>query len=335
MSAIMCQQKTALVIVLGDAGRSPRMQYHTTSLLDAGYSTTLLGYTGSDLIPSLTATNPNFTSQRFNPSLPFTNAAFLRRHKLLLPFYYLARLLTLISMSIYHGSHTTHSIILLQNPPSLPTILIAYILSIIASPHWFSRSTVIIDWHNIGYTMVPDHGPVHTAIRTALRWYEILASRLAAHHNLTVTYKMKEWLGAEFGLQGNVTALHDKPPKFFTRTTPSRRRDLFAKLGPPFASLPATTKILFSSTSWTPDEDFGLLLNALVTLDERTGGTYTFPEILCVVTGKGPQKAMYEEKFEKLNLGRIKIMTVWLESGDYPVMVGCADLGVSLHTSTR
>ena len=32
-----------LVLVLGDVGRSPRMQYHAMSLLDAGYDVTLLG----------------------------------------------------------------------------------------------------------------------------------------------------------------------------------------------------------------------------------------------------------------------------------------------------
>lgn len=32
------------VVVLGDLGRSPRMQYHTQSLLDAGHAVTFIGY---------------------------------------------------------------------------------------------------------------------------------------------------------------------------------------------------------------------------------------------------------------------------------------------------
>ena len=42
-----------VVIVLGDLGRSPRMQYHALSLLEAGFDVTLIGYDGEDLIPSL------------------------------------------------------------------------------------------------------------------------------------------------------------------------------------------------------------------------------------------------------------------------------------------
>ena len=34
------------VCVLGDLGRSPRMIYHTTSLLDAGFDVDLVGYEG-------------------------------------------------------------------------------------------------------------------------------------------------------------------------------------------------------------------------------------------------------------------------------------------------
>lgn len=35
-----------VVIVLGDLGRSPRMQYHANSLLAEGHTVSLVGYTG-------------------------------------------------------------------------------------------------------------------------------------------------------------------------------------------------------------------------------------------------------------------------------------------------
>ena len=41
------------VVVLGDLGRSPRMKYHSLSLLSHGFSVDLLGYTSSPLPPSI------------------------------------------------------------------------------------------------------------------------------------------------------------------------------------------------------------------------------------------------------------------------------------------
>jgi len=42
-----------LILVLGDAGRSPRMQYHALSLLQSGCDVTLCGYGGNRLIEPL------------------------------------------------------------------------------------------------------------------------------------------------------------------------------------------------------------------------------------------------------------------------------------------
>ena len=55
---------------------------------------------------------------------------------------------------------------------------------------------------------------------------------------------------------------------------------------------------------------------------------------MVVVTGKGPQKSMFLEKISKLQLEHIAIQTLWLEPADYPRLLACADVGISLHTST-
>ena len=44
-------------------------------------------------------------------------------------------------------------------------------------------------------------------------------------------------------------------------------------------------RLIMSSTSWTPDEDFSILLKALEEIDGEIGR-----EVLCIVTGKGPEK---------------------------------------------
>ena len=94
--------------------------------------------------------------------------------------------------------------------------------------------------------------------------------------------------------------------------------------------------LLVSSTSWTPDEDFSVLLEALRRFDVRTasGASPSLPLVMVVVTGKGPEKAMYVERMKAARMSRVAICTAWLEPDDYPVLLGSADLGICLHTST-
>ena len=58
------------------------------------------------------------------------------------------------------------------------------------------------------------------------------------------------------------------------------------------------------------------------------------PDLLVVVTGKGPQKAWYEGKMQQINLQHVAFRTLWLQAADYPLLLGSADLGVCLHTSS-
>ena len=58
------------------------------------------------------------------------------------------------------------------------------------------------------------------------------------------------------------------------------------------------------------------------------------PQLLIIVTGKGPQKTMYEERMRMLDLRHVAFRTAWLEPEDYPRLLGSADLGVCLHTSS-
>lgn len=179
------------------------------------------------------------------------------------------------------------------------------------------------------------------------------------------------------------TVLHDRPPAFFGPSDTATRHALFTKLRPAlqqqgveeaycaysgvqvgegetiFTALGKDGKprlrsgaerpaLFLSSTSWTPDEDFSILLEALTRLcsgegeqkgvatrSSKEGAKKRPPFVVVAVTGKGPQKAMYEEKMRQLDLkGRMAICTLWLEAQDYPRLVGAADLGVCLHTST-
>lgn len=43
------EKKNICVLVLGDIGRSPRMQYHSLSLAKAGFKVDLVGYAGKGI----------------------------------------------------------------------------------------------------------------------------------------------------------------------------------------------------------------------------------------------------------------------------------------------
>lgn len=114
---------------------------------------------------------------------------------------------------------------------------------------------------------------------------------------------------------------------------------------------PGRPALLLSSTSWTPDEDFGLLLEAAVLYDEAVaaeaaaaaaatagadssgaaaeqggasrgggggGGGRTLPDVLLFITGRGPQREEYLAKARALRLRHVAICR-WVLLG----MVGC------------
>lgn len=97
------------------------------------------------------------------------------------------------------------------------------------------------------------------------------------------------------------------------------------------------TRLLVSSTSWTPDEDFNLLLEALCTYS-ASSQSKRLPPVLAIITGKGPQKQMYLDRIASLTasskLTNITISTAWLSAKDYASLLACADLGVCLHMSS-
>eukprot|EP00201_Polytomella_parva_P017656 CAMPEP_0175051690 /NCGR_PEP_ID=MMETSP0052_2-20121109/7949_1 /TAXON_ID=51329 ORGANISM="Polytomella parva, Strain SAG 63-3" /NCGR_SAMPLE_ID=MMETSP0052_2 /ASSEMBLY_ACC=CAM_ASM_000194 /LENGTH=437 /DNA_ID=CAMNT_0016316021 /DNA_START=579 /DNA_END=1892 /DNA_ORIENTATION=+ len=123
--------------------------------------------------------------------------------------------------------------------------------------------------------------------------------------------------------------------------------------------------IVVSSTSWTPDEDFEILLEAAAMYDkkasaaanvapevrktdESSSGTrnknktngdncdtkQALPNLLLLITGKGPLKESYISKIQSMKWTHVSIRTLWLEASDYPLLLGCCTLGVSLHASS-
>ena len=75
-------------------------------------------------------------------------------------------------------------------------------------------------------------------------------------------------------------------------------------------------------------------LSELLSVGLQVQLSSALPNLVILVTGKGPQHAMYELRMQQLDLQHVAFRTAWLEAADYPILLGSADLGVSLHTSS-
>ncbi|KAK9463371.1 uncharacterized protein V1516DRAFT_17142 [Lipomyces oligophaga] len=323
---VLGTRKRAIVLVLGDIGRSPRMQYHVLSLVETGFEVHFCGYTESPPLQAITD-SPNVVIHSIKPAedlgyldkLPFVFRAVVKVIFLTHQLYYLLKSLK--------GSEY----LLVQNPPSLPTLFISYVFITFTS----RRTRLIIDWHNFGYTVLALKlkSDKHLFVRLS-KWYEKRFGRLS-FANFCVTKAMAEVLVREFGLNSfRIIPLPDRPARQFQRLTPERRIKILESSSVFHGFNPATDKLLISSTSYTPDEDLTVLLDALSLYDVKTTTEIPLPSIYLVVTGTGPLKDQFLKDIQTRAYNKVTIRTVWLSPEEYPLVIGAADIGVSMHLST-
>ena len=180
-------RKSIAIIVLGDLGHSPRMCYHSLSFSKLNYYVSLCGYLQSE--PSdeiLEDVNIDIKAIPMveNHGLPFLLFAI---EKICMQVVSLFSLLFELRGIDY---------IMIQNPPSMPLLLISIIFVKL-----FSRNTkIIIDWHNLNYSILnlKYNNENHPLVRF-LKLYEMILGRFA-FYNLTVTKRMKRFLVSDFGM---------------------------------------------------------------------------------------------------------------------------------------
>jgi beta-1,4-mannosyltransferase len=200
----------------------------------------------------------------------------------------------------------------------------------------------VIDWHNFGYSILAlKLGSGHPLVRISAL-YENIFSRLASQH-FTVTEAMARVMKKNYGITART--LHDRPAAMFRPISTQQRAKFLSRL-PETAQyaqdLSSTSKtpwkLIVSSTSWTADEDFSILLDALSVYSAQAMSKTYLPKILAIITGKGPLKEHYLSKVQAMNqekkLLNVVIQTAWLSPEDYATLLASADLGVSLHTSS-
>lgn len=323
------------ILVLGDIGRSSRMQYHAMSVAKHGRKVDIVAYKETARHPDLIG-NPRVSMYALAPqpewiawgTLPF----FIN-----LPAKVVQQFWTLFRTLVY--STPPARWIIIQNPPSIPTFHVALLVAIVRG------SKVVVDWHNYGHSILAQKA-LYRPLVLLYRWYEIGLGRFLGHVNLAVTDAMaRELRGGRFRLRCPVYTLHDRPADTFQPiSSPEDRHAFLSRLPETRAQardiVDGAVRLVVSSTSWTANEDFGMLLDALVAYanpDAEPASELPSP-ILAVITGKGPEKESYVRRIQELhNGGRlpgIRVLTAWLSNRDYASLLACADLGISLHKSS-
>ncbi|WVW85833.1 hypothetical protein I302_107871 [Kwoniella bestiolae CBS 10118] len=343
---------TAVVLVIGDIGRSPRMMYHTSSLARHGMETWVVGYGETTPIKELLENDKIHIMPLDEPPKILSKFPWIIRA----PIRVMVQIYSIMRLIIWEIPINTEYIFV-QNPPSIPTLAIAQFIVM------NTGSKLVVDWHNTGYSILAMRLGMRSPIVRVARWIEKTFGQSAYAH-LFVTNAMREYLVKEWKLEGHKVVLHDRPPSHFKRTEPSDQHDLFKRLLPmlepplppsfnsysddstPFTELNSgklalrsdRPALVVSSTSWTADEDFSLLITALDQYQNtiNSSSVTNVPKLLVITTGKGTLRA----QFERLISEREKqwqdviVRCVFLPAQDYPLLLGSADLGISLHTSS-
>jgi len=305
------------------------MLYHARALAASGVDVELVGFEGTPL-PKAIADEPRISVRRLNPATLRLRGVFSGAT------YAVAGLLDAARLSLRLWRILRRlekpDLVLVQNPPAFPTLFVT----------WFTLRgrgvRFVIDWHNLGYTLLRLRlGRWHPAVRLA-RWFERRDAR-RVDANLCVSRSLAAFLESRFGVQ-QARVLYDRPASAFVPMERGERERLRQALFTRFGVHTDPVGFIVCPTSWTEDEDFDLVIDAVPLLDERirgweaAGAGRRFPNIVILVTGDGSRRAEFERRFAGLPARRIQLRARWLEPEDYPKVVGSADLGLCLHRSS-
>lgn len=320
-------QKHACVLVLGDIGRSPRMQYHSISLAENGFIVDLVCYNGTKPFQKLT--NEPLVSFHYLAEFPS-----IKMNKYLN--YVLKTIWQAINLLFVLFLLKKPEFILVQNPPAVPSLFVCWFYTLV------TRTKYIIDWHNYAYSiMALNTNPQNVLVKLTKYMEQVFGQR--AYFNFCVSNEMKKDLWENWKIEAKT--LYDRPPEMFKELPLEEKKAVMDTILKKYNILDSEKEnimnnyelgIIVSSTSWTEDEDFSILISALQNYEDHysEGNVKQLPNLLCIITGKGPLKEYYLEKIKSLKWKFVKVKTPWLEMEDYPKILACADLGICLHTSS-
>ncbi|KAB2011205.1 hypothetical protein ES319_D09G004900v1, partial [Gossypium barbadense] len=182
------------VVILGDLGHSPRMQYHALSLArQASLEVDIVAYgdtTAKTILYPLMLL--------LKPIIQFVILLWFLCFKVLPP-----------------------DAFIVQNPPSIPTLM---------AVKWVSslrKSAFIVDWHNFGYTLLGLSVGRSSPFVSIYCWFEKRYGQIA-NGSLCVTREMQLELAQNWG--NRATVLYDQPHEFFCPTSLQEKHNVFCGL---------------------------------------------------------------------------------------------------------
>lgn len=307
----------ALVMVQGDLGRSPRMQYHALALAVNGVTVDLVGLAGTPPLPVVVA-EPRVIAHTVRP-LPRAAAGrgwFIRAAW--------RAIVETVAAAARLGRLPRADVVLLQVPPAVPWGVLAWILA------RMTGARLVLDWHNLGWTLLALRGGntrVVGLLRAAEGW---LARRGDAH--LCVSRAMRDHLQRVSGVAAAV--VYDRPPAWMADAVAAcgagwRRR--LCELG----GVAADAVILMSPTSFTDDEDLDLVAASA----DALAAAPLARSILFIISGRGTGRDRFVASAARHAPGvraamPVVIATAWFEPGDYIAALAAADAGLCLHRSS-
>jgi beta-1,4-mannosyltransferase len=204
-------------------------------------------------------------------------------------------------------------LVLIQTPPALPTLPVAVAAARLRG------CRLIVDWHNLSWTLLAlRFGSTHALVRAA-RGAEIFFGRQATAH-VTVSARMAGRL-EELGF-GHVAVLHDGPSA--VRPFP-----------PAPDNPPGDPLVVVAPMGWTRDDDLALLAHALRLLGERMDTDAGHQRGLhLLVSGNGPLRPEWGPRLRALGTGGLRVDTPDVAPEEYPHLLASGHIGLSLHRSS-
>lgn len=301
----------ALIIVMGDLGRSPRMINHARALRSRGWWVTLAGY-GVNAPPPDLGEDPGVQVRRLDAGP--TGAGGI-----------LGRLLREIRRERWTA-------VLVQNPPGFPVLLALWL----ATRRGERR---ILDWHNVGSSLLALRRSPRRFASKLYGWCELKSAWIADEHWAVSRAMAEHFPGTR------VVVVRDRPARIFRKMASAQLvatsadpegggrlawwRRVLPRVPPPEADC-----WVVAPSSWGPDEDVQAMLRVAEAAAEAANAWSDAPRVAIIATGQGPSQPDFVRAAAALADGPITLHTAWVPVPEYPALLANCDVGLCLHCSS-